>query len=1540
MSDSNFLSLIGSQLQDCSQQLLDFSKRNPYLNFRLKSAIEFDTCSWKYVLNHVIVRKGSFKVEKPKKEKEDGRVGLFTEKIGPDSPVEEGPKTKAITLCNEKDYKNKFRLLYNKSRLAQSEKGVNVVYLCFGLLHYNPNGSLEEEDSKDNLYAPLLIQPIALSRESLDGPYSVDPDPNEEISTNLTLEEFLKRTLEITLPTYEDTLGDPVQAYLSKIKDLADKKGWVLEQRVFVQCLQYQRLAIYNDITKNVTNIEASPLVDMMFGNESELPLPTIDTDESVTLDKTLTPETNLDVLDADASQDAAIRYAMEGKSIILQGPPGTGKSQTITNIIANAMAKGKRVLFVAQKREALDVVYRNLTRCSFNIVLNNGIYASGTLADFCLYLHDTRTKKKDVMSMLRTAMEYENGHVDTLKRQELLSLIKVRNELNETDFALHQPIFPLGKSVFECYGYVMRCDINTKYAFDVPENFTQTYDQLKAVCLSLATFAKACGNYSDDILLKNPWYGYRFNDIAFTYPPDSLTTIQTWHEQTQGFLDNFKSTINCLKLPGLPEEAINLDSCSDYLHTLGVLLDKRSVSLEAAATTNIDYLKEYLNNAVSLENRAKAALSSIQTNYQSALPLLKFIGMEEPLPNPSQDTLPIANRIAVCLSSSPTIASLVNKGHDDLEVGQQFKDYHSSTLESKQLLDKISSEYKEGVFSLDIEQERKAVVERGFFFLFNKKYQNAKHLLLSYLKTPAKKSGSQVEADYTAISDYQLAAKKSIETKQFLESNCPDLFKLELTDDQAKVISDGCRPLAQLLKSLKDYSSLLADFTKAKMALNLFFKEGVNETGIDLPKLNSDIEWICRIRQLLTDRKINTMTLDALFCQSDYLTLAADKERQLIASSTAYQKIFENINSLFFNIDNAEKPTMAVITLSNRLGKILASPREDYVAYASYYQERQNLLQGRKLASFVAFVESHHIPSIDIPIIYQKTFYERWLQYQINNNKDLGRVSNFSGAWMNNAVSEFQKLDVMQYQTAPAAVAEQVIHRASQSFSVAVDYRRNGQGSLRHEVYKQRKVLPTRVLLANYLDEVMQVTPVLMMSPLSVSTFIKSNAKFDMVIFDEASQITPEDAIGSIYRGRQIVVAGDEEQLPPTDFFNTKLISDDDEDFDEDQPSSSASSYKSILGMFNGTLLHRNQVMLQWHYRSRDESLIDFSNKEIYGSKLITFPSPKQGDESQGVHFVYVPNGYWIGSGEGNPNEAQVVAQNIISFFKKYGDVRNRVLKRSLGVVAFGVSQANAVETALNDLLEQPENERYQIFASDTGVDEPFFIKNLETVQGDQRDVIFLSVGYGKDSYGNKLLRYGPVQSEGGYRRLNVAITRAKYSVVVFSSVHGGEIPVERATADTKGICMLRDYLNYAESTNKAQFLATDAAASGLAPTESPFEEEVYLFLRKHNVKVTKQVGCSSYRIDFGIENPEKSGSFVLAVECDGATYHSAKNARERDRLRQQELELMGWNFYRIWSTDWFRDPEGQGRKLLDAIDLAVSKANEFNSVQVSLKP
>lgn len=267
----------------------------------------------------------------------------------------------------------------------------------------------------------------------------------------------------------------------------------------------------------------------------------------------------------------------------------------------------------------------------------------------------------------------------------------------------------------------------------------------------------------------------------------------------------------------------------------------------------------------------------------------------------------------------------------------------------------------------------------------------------------------------------------------------------------------------------------------------------------------------------------------------------------------------------------------------------------------------------------------------------------------------------------------------------------------------------------------------------------------------------------------------------------------------------------------------------------------------------------------------------------------------------------------------------------RSLGVVTFSEAQQQAIDSAIRQLRLQ--NSQYEKFFLEDK-DQEFFIKNLENVQGDERDTIIFSIGYAKDQNGVMYMNFGPLSHNGGYRRLNVAITRAKYNVKLVGSIHPTDIKIENINSD--GVKMLRQYIEFA--INGASVLQNELHFTNTVNVDSPFEEAVHDFLIKNGYRVTTQVGCSGYRIDMAVKHPTLSGIFVLGIECDGATYHSARTARERDRIRQTVLEDIGWTIYRIWSTDWIKDTKTEGDKLLEAVKMAIStyKMDSFDNSSI----
>ena len=460
--------------------------------------------------------------------------------------------------------------------------------------------------------------------------------------------------------------------------------------------------------------------------------------------------------------------------------------------------------------------------------------------------------------------------------------------------------------------------------------------------------------------------------------------------------------------------------------------------------------------------------------------------------------------------------------------------------------------------------------------------------------------------------------------------------------------------------------------------------------------------------------------------------------------------------------------------------------------------------------------------------------------------------------------------------------------------------------GVVRGECNKKTRHMPLRKLLDKAGEAVATIKPVFLMSPLSVAQFLRPGGlTFDLLLIDEASQVRPADAMGAILRSRQIVVVGDQKQLPPTSFFDRE-VSGEETDYEdvEDIQASQVGDMESILSLCESRAMAG--LMLKWHYRSMHPSLIEVSNHEFYGDRLVCPPSPERPREDFGLSFVHVDGEYDRGRRRNNPKEAEVVGQEVLSHAREYPG-------RTLGVVALSVAQRDTIRDRIEFMrTEHPELDAFCREAED----EPFFVKNLENVQGDERDVIFISVGYGKDASGYMSMSFGPVSGSGGERRLNVLFTRARQTCRVFSSIRHGDIRLDATRHD--GPRVLKRFLKFAETGELDVPLLTGGEM------DSPFEEAVAKALQGHGYRVAAQVGSSGFLIDLAVYDPDDEGRFLLAVECDGARYHSSSWARERDRLRQAVLEQKGWKLHRIWSTDWFYNRDVEVRKLLEAIERA----------------
>ncbi len=610
-----------------------------------------------------------------------------------------------------------------------------------------------------------------------------------------------------------------------------------------------------------------------------------------------------------------------------------------------------------------------------------------------------------------------------------------------------------------------------------------------------------------------------------------------------------------------------------------------------------------------------------------------------------------------------------------------------------------------------------------------------------------------------------------------------------------------------------------------------------------------------------------------------------------------AYETLATEVGLRREATDMAADHLGAVQTLTRRLAAGWGKIRD----WCSWQKVRhQGITLG--LSPVIEKLESPEGHALDLPALFERSFRRAVLFASIESSVALRE---FFGREHAERIERFREVDERLATLARDLIRAKLAAGIPRD-QVQSDIPKTEIGLLRKEIGKKTRHIPVRQLLSRIPTLLPRLKPCVLMSPLSVAQYLEaSHETFDVVIFDEASQIPVWDAIGAIARGQQLIVVGDPKQLPPTNFFNS---SGDDED---DLTPEEHKDLESILDelMTNG-LRHKR---LQWHYRSRHEGLIAFSNRQYYENDLLTFPSPESGHG--GVRCKHLPEArYDKGKTRTNRGEAVALVDDLVARLRKTDGPR-----RSYGVVTFSQAQQKLVEDLLDEKRrEHPEIERH--FGDEPPVEgEPVLVKNLESVQGDERDVILFSICYGPDETGKISMNFGPLNRDGGERRLNVAVTRAKHEVLVYSGLRADQIDLTRTRA--KGVRDLKYFLDYADRGPKALAAAPTTSGSAATDADSEFEKMVAGRIRAAGYEVHHQVGCSGYRIDLAVIDPAAPGRYLLGIECDGATYHRVATARDRDKLRQMILEGLGWKLHRIWSTDWWHDGDAEMEKLMAVV-------------------
>ena len=1349
------MNFVKTKLDKARAELLDLTLRNPLINYKLLKARGVEIIDESPPDTYqILVQDKKTMSFLPKDESEEYSF-LFEDETEHDP--DRHTDTKLQTNHSSTELQKRLRNTEYTERTAIGEQGVTTLYLALGMLEW-----YESESSEILRRAPLIMIPVELNRTSVRANFRVQYT-DEEIGTNLSLQEKLKAEFSIQLPDLpdvDDLNQSTILKYFEEVSEvIVNLKRWSVDDlTIALGFFSFAKFLMYCDLDVNNwpdNTLSKHPILDSVLVNGFQEPDSSIE-DSEPNVDLHLTPENTHHVVNADSSQALAIHDVSEGRNLVIQGPPGTGKSQTITNLIAASIMEGKRVLFVAEKMAALEVVKRNLDKIG--------------LGNACLELHSHKMNKKAVVDELRRILDTSEPKITDLK-QKLENLLDDRNRLNRYCEAVNTPIGESGITPYQAYGELLATqrllsgkELPTLASKDFQHSISEFRKGLELTEV-FQTLLKRMG-----IPKKHPFWGSQCKVFLPTDRESLKRASAEARKRVTELKDSSEQLAQHLKLvpPDTCEQIENLIRAARHVldapDLSGVAVqstewETHSSDFEVGfkAGERLDELHRIHDDMLIreawgqnvLEMRQKLAAHGdkwwriLSGNYRRALNELKGLcSQPQLLPKTHHSRLRIVDAILEVQSESPQLEQIQ-------EIGQELFGSHwqgqSSNWDQLREISKYMSATRQSVANYELPE---AVVT-------------------------------------------------------YLASN-PNLEELKAS-------------LATVEELLSNYPHLL-------------------QTVIDKIQLDEKVRFGCDdgLKQLPFTEQIKIFR-------------CWETEPGILQDMVSYNHHVEAL------MDNGFIEIVKVANEWSEAGEYLS----DLLKQTWYNAKIETVMTERPiLAGFSS--ETH--------------------QHILERFKELDRIS-----------LNYNKVKV-----------------AHQHWKHLPQYEASsGQlGLLRREFQKKRRHLPIRQLMTKSGNAIQAIKPVFMMSPLSVATFIPpKSVDFDLVVFDEASQVKPVDAFGSIVRGKQTVVVGDTQQLPPTSFFDKHT------DEDDDTEENVTADTESILGLFSAQ--NSPERMLRWHYRSRHPSLIAVSNFCFYDNKLIIFPSPDAAREKVGLVYHYLPDtAYDRGGSRSNLEEAKIVAKKVM----EHARLRPHL---TLGVATFSTAQMQAIQDQL-ELLRREDPSCEDTFFN-AYPEEPFFVKNLENVQGDERDIIFISVGYGRDANGKLTMNFGPLGRDGGERRLNVLITRSRQRCEVFTNLTTDDIDISRT--DARGVAVLKRYLKYAQTD---VLDIPDIPKPGVRPPDSPFEVEVADALRKSGYEIDHQIGTAGYFIDLGVKDPERPGRYLLGIECDGATYHSAQSARDRDRIRQEVLEGLGWRIHRIWSTDWFRFPDRELKKAAEAIEAA----------------
>jgi len=1538
----------------------------------------------------------------------------------PDGPQAEKHDDNEIqSLLFPDEMERKLSFLRDQTRKGHEETGLNTLFAAYGFLEW-----YESDDSDRKLVAPLIMQPLDISREKKGHSYRYAvKGSGEPALVNLSLVERMKE-FALAIPDFAE--GDTAEDYFARVSvAVAGKSRWRVRRYIVVGTFSFGKLVMWHDLDPArwplTMGLPTHPVVASLMGGTGK---PAGDDAEPYNVDtEEIEKRLPLLVTDADASQLCTIIDAIGGKSLAVKGPPGTGKSQTITNLVAAALATGKRVLFVAEKMAALEVVKKRLDHFG--------------LGDFVLELHSTKARKEKLLSAIGSRLELPRLPAPTQLAGAQDEVRRLKRQLAAYVDLLNTPVGRTGKTLQEVFWAEARTrETQLPAALDnvVLENAdtmsAQDFERGRALLCRLEAVRSEI-TASGESLSTHPWRGIR--NLVPVFQHDSLVeSARLWGEAILNAERHSRELSKRLEADDnrYPEQIATLVS------RIRELPRPEHIPADAKSANLMALLEDSRHETVARKldakwSRESEIAKSLQKAFRDTASLLKDATALDALGSMTSACLRDATNSAALLArleqareqlarwdvlaaTLQRLARLVNltelNQKSDLLLVRRAIDLargvSAATLHRRRpnLLDGNGAEILNAIRrraeelraqavtlaadmqldgSISPSDARKAATTlrtAGFFArLFSPTFNAARclyedvalhhssdwklaatHLDSLAIYLDATQSFTQdsrnaqhlgewfqgIETEFDPLEEAFRFGVAALEIGRqggsgpalrrfLLESSPQSIFDFcegasgedsELLAESIQYLSDQTPAsvagvTGQLREQISRWETALGAASELSLSTDFPFAEipglallaqeyrRVSETEVpddtgvaprlvslgftpDAPAVRATILDLATRLSLPESIKAKAWRR-TVFCAS--IATALD---ELHALAAAVESSFQALDRAWIGFNS-----LAAFDSQATLGvpRPLLSPFGSLRTWVESALSARHLLPGwiawlRVLADvrdeglteiLDAYANETTVYKLDIA--FDRVVWRSLAKKAFEKNEDLAR---FTGLRQEDAQRRFRELDrkileLNRYQLRATLTAA----RAPAGIQSGGRNEWTDMALLAHHSSLQRPRIPIRKLIRGAHNALQCIKPCWMMSPGSIAQFLPQGlVEFDLVVIDEASQLKPEDAIGAAARGQQIVVVGDPMQLPPTSFFDRA-----DDGLDEDEDDVEA---ESVLDL--ALSVYRPARNLRWHYRSRHESLVAFSNKEFYDRSLIVFPSPHDANDELGVKYHHVA-GRYQGRG-GNQDEVQAVATAALRHMRTQPHL-------SLGVVAVNREQAELLRREIERLILHDDAAQSYV-ANWEETMESLFVKNLETVQGDERDVIMISMVYGPNEQGVMHQRFGPINSNVGHRRLNVLFTRAKHRVELFTSMTAAD--VQPSDTSKWGVSAMKRYLEYAATGQ------LESGDEGGSEPDSDFEVFVADALKQHGYEVRTQVGVAGFRIDLGVRHSSYPHGYLLGIECDGATYHSAKSARDRDALRQEILEQLGWRLYRIWSTDWFNDPRGETDKLV----------------------